>query len=524
MTHAEPQMTNEEIAEVVAQAIDKAFDYYHKGDHPNAEALFRQILNVNPDHSGALQMLGLIESRKPGAGESLQHLFRALSLEPDSPDVHNNMGLVYAWSDAKDTGKAEYHFRRAIELNPDALHFRGNLAILYRGAGRYDEAEKCLTEALEKDPKSLHVNFNYATFLGERHRWAEAREYYDKVLALEPKFAAAHYNLSNLLLAHGEWRRGWEEYEWRWDTYPMFDKLRNRFGDKPAFDGTQDLKGKTVLLYAEQGIGDTIQFLRFCWLYKHAGATVVLEEHAELMPLLEQHPDIDRLVKIGDPLGHFDYHAPLLSSCRLFGLNDEKDFEVDVPYLRTNRKKLPADWSAKDDANWEPYGDDLRVGIVWGGNPIHRNDPIRSCKLAKFRALQLPGVRLFGLQKDVRARYWPGIGEVDLTEGTEGMGIVDLKDFILDYNCTAALIERMDLVVAVDTATAHLAAAMGKRVYLLTANHQDWRWLNGRKDSPWYPTMRIFRQPKPHDWDSVFNEVVDVMAEEFRERLVTRHA
>lgn len=501
-------MTPQEIEEIVRQAADRGFDFYNKGDHPNAEALFRQILAVDPDHIGALQMVGLIESRKPGAGEAVGYLLRAMAVDDKDADVHNNIGLVYAWSDAKDSAKAEYHFRRAVELRPEALHFRGNLAILYRGQGRADEAERCLKEAIAADPKCLHVNFNYATFLGEAHRWDEAREKYEEVLRLEPGFAAAHYNLSNLLLAHGEFERGWDEYEWRWKTYPMFDKLRARFDGRPEYDGTQDLRGKTILLYAEQGIGDTIQFIRFAETYKRLGATVALEEHAELESLLAGNRAIDRFIRLGEPLGEFDYHAPLLSSGRLLRVHREGDIPSAVPYLAENPGRLPADWSAKDDRNWGVYGADKRVGVVWAGNPVHRNDPIRSCPLRHFRPLAMPGVRLFGLQKDVRCRYWPGIGEVDLTDGSDGMGVVDLKDFILDYNCTAALINRMDLVIAVDTATAHLAGALGKPVWLLTANHQDWRWMNGRQTSPWYPTMRIYRQDRPHDWDGVFTRLV----------------
>ncbi len=425
------------IDEIVNEAVDRAADYYRAGDHTNAEALYRQILCVNPDHIIALQMLGLIESRKKNQQkEALDHLLHALELEPDSPDVHNNLGLVYSWSDSKDNDKAIYHYKKCIELKPESLLAYSNLGIHYKSMGLVEESETILKEALKMDPDNTAVHFNYATLLGELHRWDEAIEHYEFVLTMDPDNPSAHYNLSNVLLVLRRWEEGWRHYEWRWETYPIFRKVFERFtlcdDPKPFWRG-EPLQGKRVLLYAEQGIGDSLQFIRFCPVLKAMGAHVIVEEHADLIPLLKNMDGIDELVAVGEPLPEFDYHQSLVSLPLYTGLYDPETWPK-APYLRTNYDALP-DISILDESNWEVYDDLFRVGIVWGGNPVHRNDHIRSTRLKYFKDIQIPGVKLFSLQKDIRERYWPGRGVQDLAEDSHGMGVVDLKEFMLDYNC-----------------------------------------------------------------------------------------
>jgi hypothetical protein len=212
----------------------------------------------------------------------------------------------------------------------------------------------------------------------------------------------------------------------------------------------------------------------------------------------------DEVINFGTNIPEFDLHCSVVSLPWLLGLKDFKDIP-NKPYLRCNYTELP-DMSISEEKYWRDYPQ-FRVGIVWGGNPVHMHDPWRSTYLRNFKRLQLPGVKLFSLQKDIRVRFWPGFGEKDLTEGAEGMNVIDLKDFMIDYNATAALIDRMDLVIAVDTATAHLAGAMGKPVWLLAAYHNDWRWLKEGKTTHWYPSMKVYRQPKHEDWESVFDEL-----------------
>lgn len=494
-----------EIEELVQKGIERGFELYQDGKMEESDVFFRQVLEIDPDNITALQMAGLVSSRIPGAaGEAVGLLMRAMVLDPNNADVHNNLGLVYSWSDAKDLGRAEYHYRKAIDLSPKSLHFYSNLGLLYKMEGRTEDCESIMKEALAVGDESNFLHFNYATFLGENRRWDEARAEYERAIELAPDFPGAHYNYSNLLLLHGEQERGWKEYEWRWDTYPQFKKLRERFDDSKAWDGTQEVAGKRLIVYAEQGIGDTIQFCRFLKNLKDRGVYVILEEHDFLAPVMETLPWADEVIKIGEPFPEHDYHCSVMSLPNFLGIKSKEELApAETPYLRVNRERLP-DYSINDQSNWDVYRDFLKVGIVWAGNPVHRNDAIRSCRLAHFKALQIRGVKLFSLQKDVRQRFWPGIGVQDLAEGAEGMGIVDLKDFQSDFNVTAALIDRMDLVVAVDTATAHLAAAMGKPTWLLAAWHNDWRWGIADTWTPWYPNMRIIRQESHGDWNSVF--------------------
>lgn len=502
-------MEKEFIDKIITEAIDKGFEAYKSGNLSYAELLYRQIINVEENNIVALQMLGLIESRKPEMNkEALEHLHKALKLDPKNADIYNNLGLVYSWSDAKDNEKAEFHFRKAIELSPNSLHFYSNLGIHCKSLGRVVEAEEVLLKALSFDDKNVAVNFNYATLLGELHRWEEAKEYYKKTIELDPNCAPAHYNLSTVYLVHGEYEEGWKEYEWRWETYPQFKRIYERFNDFPKWDGIQSLEGKRILLYSEQGMGDSIQFIRFCPLLKKMNPKeIIVEEHVDLISLMKTMDGIDKFIFCGEKVPEFDYHASIVSLPFLLKKFKEEEIPSKVPYLQTNYEELP-NLSILEEENWQAYGDLIRVGIVWGGNPVHRHDALRSTYLKNFKILQLDEIKLFSLQKEIRPRFWPGIGIHDLTEGSEGMSIVDLKDFMKDYNCTASLIDRMDLIIAVDTAVVHLAGAMGKPVWVLTAYHNDWRWLKEPKsNTKWYPTMKIFRQQRPYDWDSVFLEV-----------------
>lgn len=506
-------MDQKQIDEIINQAIEKAAESYRKGEVQNAEALYRQILCVNPNHIVALQMLGLLESKnKEKQDDALKHLMHALELEPDNHDIHNNLGLFFSWSSTRNDEKADYHYRKSIALNPKSIIARSNLGIHLKSLNKSDESEAVFKEALELEPDNSALHFNYGTLLGELHRWEEAKRQYLMVLDKDPENPPAHYNLSNIYFFQNNWEEGWKHYEYRWQTYPMFKKISARFTDGenpiPIWKG-EDLNGKRILLYTEQGMGDSLQFLRFCTALQSMGAYVIVEEHSDLIDLIEQTPGIDQIVRLGkDELPAFDYHQSVVSLpyyLKVFDIDNDKRL-WDKPYVKTNYKKLP-ELSILEAKNWSTYGDNFRIGIVWAGNPVHRNDHIRSTYLKYFRELLLPNVKLFSLQKDIRPRVWPGLGEHDLAENSEGMGVVDLKDFMIDFNCSAALIDQMDLIITVDTATAHLAGAMGKPVWMLVAWHNDWRWMSDRSDTPWYPSMKIFRQPKPYDWASVFTEV-----------------
>jgi hypothetical protein len=312
---------------------------------------------------------------------------------------------------------------------------------------------------------------------------------YEDALYFQPDHSDAHWNRALLHLLLGEFDRGWLEYEWRWLKFP---EVRRYFA-KPLWDGF-DISGKTILLHAEQGFGDTIQFVRFAPLVAARGATVNLECQPELEGLFQHVPGVARTVSRGDPLPPFDIHCPLMSLPRALGI-DITNVPNQVPYLQVDQNLLHK-WERK----LKEYEGCQKVGLVWGGAKTHPRDAERSIPLDALAALnRLHGVRLFSLQKDIARQASAATGWIDFT--------AELHDFAE----TAALTANLDLVIGVDTAVVHLAGALGKPAWTLLPHSPDWRWLLGRDDSPWYPTMRLFRQAVPGDWSGVIGRVVELL-------------
>ena len=316
----------------------------------------------------------------------------------------------------------------------------------------------------------------------------EAVACYHRALELKPDYADAHLNLSLSSLLTGDFRRGWPEYQWRWKT----KRWQQRDRPQPLWDG-QPLQGRTILLHAEQGLGDTIQFIRYAPLVKQAGATVLVECQQPLVRLLAGCRGVDALIGRGDDLPPYDVQAPLLSLPGIFRTSLQT-IPVDVPYLFAD-PGLIAHWRGE----LGPIAG-ARIGIAWRGNPEHRNDRTRSLSLRCFESLAgLPGIRLLSLQK--------GAGAEQLQEARDHFPVTDLGSRLEDFMDTAAVLANLDLVIACDTAVAHLAGALGAAVWVALPFVPDWRWLLDRSDSPWYPTMRLFRQRTPGDWAGVFQEI-----------------
>jgi hypothetical protein len=288
-----------------------------------------------------------------------------------------------------------------------------------------------------------------------------------------------------LLLLEGNFAQGWPEYDWR-----RWHKDVARPFPQPLWDGSP-LKGRTLLLHAEQGLGDTLQFIRYSARVPRDGGRVVLECQPALLPLLRGLPGLDQVLPLGAALPPFDVQAPLPSLPGLFGTTADS-IPAEVPYLRADPERV-GQWRRELGP-----GDGFTVGIAWQGNPKNKGDRRRSVALSRFVPLaEVPGVRLCSLQV--------GAGTEQLA-GAD-FPLLDLGSRLTDFVDTAAAVSCLDLVVCVDTALAHLAGALGKPVWLAVASAPDWRWLLGRPDSPWYPTLRLFRQPSPGDWQSVFAQL-----------------
>ena len=411
---------------------------------------------------------------------------RALELKPDYAEAHNNLGTAF-----KDQGKLDEAvacYRRALELKPDFAEAHNNLGIALKDQGKLDEAVACYRRALELKPDYAEAHNNLGNALKDQGKLDEAVACYRRALELKPDFAEAHGNQSLLSLLTGDFQRGWAEYEWRWKT----KQCQRRDFSQPLWDG-QPLEGRTILLHAEQGLGDAIQFVRYAALVKQRGGAVIVECPKPLLSLLASCAGIDRLVGRGDDLPPFDVHAPLLSLPGIFHTSLET-IPADVPYLFAD-PGLVEHWR-------EELGGiaGFKIGIAWRGNPEHRNDRARSIPLSCFEPLAgLPGVRLLACKKGrawSSCKSWP-----------DRFPITELGSRLDDFMDTAAVLMNLDLVITCDTAVAHLAGALGVPVWVALPFVPDWRWLLDRSDSPWYPTMRLFRQKKPGDWAGVFEEI-----------------
>ena len=308
---------------------------------------------------------------------------------------------------------------------------------------------------------------------------------------LKPDYPEARLNRALAWLSEGEYERGWDEYEFRWKG----KSARMRDYPRPPWRG-EDLAGKTLFLHPEQGLGDTIQFLRYARLAADRGARIVAEVQPSLIDLARTCSGIESLIPCGSEPPPFDYHAPLLGLPRLLGTRRPEDVPGRDPYLCADAVRTNY-WKTELAAF-----DGLRVGIVWQGNPQHRGDHTRSVRLTRFESpAGVPGVRLISLQK--------GHGRDQVHELNGKLGAPDFGGRTSDESMadTAALIMALDLIVTVDTAMAHLAGALGKPVWILLSYNADWRWMRKRTDTPWYPSARLFRQPAPGDWNSVFESI-----------------
>jgi tetratricopeptide (TPR) repeat protein len=448
-----------------------------------AIACHRRAIDRKPDYAEARNNLGIALKELGALDEAVACYRSALAINPNYPEAHNNLGITLKELGRLDEAVACY--RKAIEINPNYAEAHNNLAISAQRLGRMQEALACYHRAIEVSPNFPQTYSNLGTALQEQGRLQEAAVYYRKAIALKPDYPDAHNNLAMALLTQGDLAAGWAENEWRWKT-PQMIKVRRDF-PQPQWRG-EPAAGRTLLIHAEQGYGDTLQFCRYAPLAAARGLRVILQVPRPLVRLLRGLSGVDLVVQDGEALPEFDLHCPMLSLPLAFGTvlasipSAERYLFADTAQIEAQRTRLAALGSKG-----------RRVGLVWAGNARNIADHRRSLPADRLRPLfGVPGLGFFSLQKD-----GPAIPEQ----------LIDLMGGMADFADTAALIANLDLVISVDTAVAHLAAALGKPVWLLDRFDPCWRWLTGRTDSPWYPTLRLFRQSKPGDWDTVIAEV-----------------
>jgi hypothetical protein len=351
-------------------------------------------------------------------------------------------------------------------------------------------------KALQLNPTNDEVYLGLGAVSYQKGKPNESIGYYKKALQLNPNNANTHFNLGCTLLLSGNLKKGWREYEWRWQIkeHRNYNCFHRPSDFSQPLVNTTHLAGITVLIYAEQGLGDEIQFIRYASLLDQCGANVIIECHRELYTLFQSVKHIKQCIAQGQALPNFDMQCPLLTLPFIFDTTLD-NIPAKVPYLTVNptliqkwQERIPKDYSK------------LKVGLVWSGNPKNIKLKYKSFPLDTFMPLlKLDNVVFYSLQKGKASEQ-----SKNLPQGTQ---LVDLADEICDFSDTASLIQILDLVVSVDTAVAHLAGALGKPVWTLLPFMPDWRWMLNREDTPWYPTMRLFRQPSIGDWESVITNV-----------------
>ena len=505
----------------VADALASAVQHYRSGQLGEAEALCRQIIAAQPQHADALHLLGLIAHQTQHHEAAAKLFGRAIALNGDVALYHNS--LANALQAMKRIPEATQSYRRAIELEP-------TLAVAHYGLGQIEYDNNDFAAAA----KSFHTAISYAPNLSEAHarygnalfqlgRLEEAVDAYrravalnpddamsyanlglalqdfglvdegiqncQRALALQPDFPAAHNNLSLALLLKGDFETGLPHHEWRWRVRGL--RMGGRRFDQPAWRG-EPLNGARILLHAEQGAGDTLQFLRYAPLVAARGGRVIIEVPPELKRLAMSVKGIEQVIGGGEPLPAFDQHCAFLSLPLAFGTT-MASIPGEVPYLAAPEPLL-ADWRARLPASASP-----RVGLIWAGRPEHRRDRERSIALAALAPLADTGATFYALQKGPAAEQ--------AKTPPPGMVLHNLGEAFTDFADTAAAMSALDLVISVDTSPVHLAGAIGKPVWVLLTRTPDWRWFLEREDSPWYPTARLFRQPTRGDWASVIARV-----------------
>jgi tetratricopeptide (TPR) repeat protein len=497
---------------------------------PGAVAALERAVRLRPEDGVLHYWLGLALTGHNRPEEAVAHLRRAAHFYPNLAEVHGNLGVACLLHNRleeaaacfdqvlrlrPDSAEALYNlgvvrfkqqrreeaialFRQTLRARPTYAEAHGYLGLALVYQDRLDEGLACLGQALALNP-NLAEAYGYQGYaLAAAGRFADALASFERALQLKPDNADTHFERALVWLLLGDWQRGLPEYEWRWQT--------GRFADvpfrQPLWDGSS-LAGRTILLYAEQGLGDTLQFIRYAPLVRERGGTVVVSCPDTLVPLLSRCRGIDQLVPASAAVPPCDVRAPLLSLPWLLGTTPAT-IPNRVPYLFAD-PSLAEHWRLQ-----LPDGPAFKIGIAWQGNPGHRKDKVRSIPLTAFAPLAgIPGVQLYSLQK--------GPGTEQLPEFAARFPVIDLGSRLGEqagaFTDTAAALLRLDLLVASDTAIVHLAGGLGVPVFMPVSLVPDWRWLLDRDDTPWYPTVRLFRQTERGNWGSVFAGLTAAVAQ-----------
>ncbi len=424
--------------------------------------------------------------------EAISYYQKAVGQNPNHTSAYYNLGVAFQGKGLIDQAIVSYEI--AIGFNQEFTEAHHNLGVAYNEKGKFDDALVCFQRVLQLNPDHAGAYYNLGNTLTAIGQFNEAMQCYKKAIEIKPDHADAQWSLGLINLRLGKFEEGWKGYEWRWE---LKDVMPKRDFSQPLWDG-HDVGGRIILLHAEQGFGDTLQFIRYAPLVAERGAKVIVECQKELVSLLKATEGASKIIARGEKLPDFDVHCPLLGLPLVFGTKLDT-IPAKIPYVNAD-PELVQKWRSK-------IGQDkstVKVGLVWAGNPKLKFGHSRSCPIGTFLPLAERGdITFYSLQK--------GESEEQAKNLSEDMKLIDYMDDVMDFSDTAALVENLDLVISIDTAVAHLAGALGKPVWVLLPVVPDWRWMTTREDSPWYPTMRLFRQPTAGDWESVINHIRDAL-------------
>jgi tetratricopeptide (TPR) repeat protein len=468
--------------------------YSELKEYEEALKNYDQAIELNPNNPDIYLSCGVTYYKLEQHEDALKSYGHALELDPSNADVYFSRGVTYY-----ELGKYEEalkNYDQAIELKSDEVHAYTNRAIVNVELKFYKDAFKDFDCAINIKPDFFETYSSRGVLFTKLKQHEKALKDFNHAIELKPDIGNAYFNKAILKFLEGHFEEGLELFEWRWKT--TFLNLQPRDFKQPLWLGQESLTNKIILIHHEQGLGDSIQFSRYIPLLdKYHPKKILLEAPQVLISCLSTLRGNFKIVRLGDPLPHFDCYCPIMSLPLAFKTTLE-NIPSEMPYLYADKNKISL-WETKLGTKINP-----RVGLVWSGFKGHKNDRNRSLLLNQLKPIFDLPFEFHALQKEIR--------EIDLEVLNNESKIRQHQNELIDFSDTAALIEHLDLVVSVDTSVAHLAGALGKKVFLMLPYAPDYRWMDERLDSPWYPTMRLFRQPQEDDWNSVVSEICHEMS------------
>lgn len=470
---------------------------HRQGEFAAAEAIYKQLLAQSPNHAELIHRLGLLQMEQGNLQTAMDWIEKSIALNGTNASYFSNYAVVM--------NKLK-HFEAALLCADTAISMKPTFAAAYSNRGnallglqRFEEALQCYQKALQLDPRFTQAHLNKSIALKEQGRYGEALQTLAAALHYAPQHQEARWNQALALLQSGDFERGWKEYEWRF-VYKSLKISKSKY-DFPVWLGKEPLQGKTIFVYHEQGYGDAIQFARYAKLLAKQGAKVLLEVHAPLRNLFAPLREYARIVQINEILPHVDYQCPVMSLPLAFNTRLDT-IPAEPRYLQTPLEKLQH-WRVQLGPKRSPQA--LRIGLAWSGNKDHVNDHNRSMALHTLLTHLPPlsalpaGSQYISLQRDIR--------DTDVAALQAHPDLLHFGHALEDFGDTAALCELVDVVLSVDTSTAHLGGALGLPTWVMLPFDPEWRWLLERNDSPWYPSVRLYRQSRPKDWAGLLSDV-----------------